>query len=219
MIIAIDGPAGSGKSSTAKEIARQLNWLYLDSGAMYRAITLYFLQNNIKYVENMDYNNVLKNIKLNFINNKIQQVMLNNIDVTKEIRNVDVTRFVSTISTIPEVRKYCVNLQRNIAGKSNVIIEGRDIGTKVFPNAEVKIFLTASCEERASRRFKELDSDSEITLDELINDLKIRDQKDSIRKISPLTIAEDATVIDTSGMNFKEQITKIKSYIDEKISI
>ena len=149
MIVAIDGPAGSGKSSTAKEIAKQLNWLYLDTGAMYRTITLYFLNNDIDYSENKRYNEILKKIDLNIKNGTTQRVFLNNTDVTNQIRSDKVTCFVSTISTIPEVRKFCVKLQRKIANNSDVVIEGRDIGTKVFPNAEVKIFLTASVEERA----------------------------------------------------------------------
>jgi len=219
MIVAIDGPAGSGKSSTAKEISKQLNWLYLDTGAMYRAITFYFLKNDIQYSEENNYIDVLENIFINFENSSTQKVFLNNLEITKEIRSTEVTRFVSTVSTIPEVRKYCVKLQREIAKKSNVVIEGRDIGTKVFPNAEVKIFLTASVEERAKRRFNELDSKNKIDFEQLVEDIKLRDQKDSNRKISPLTIAQDATVIDTSGMNINEQLTKIRKHIESKISI
>ena len=219
MIVAIDGPAGSGKSSTAKEISKQLNWLYLDTGAMYRAITFYFLKNDIQYSEENNYIDVLENIFINFENSSTQKVFLNNLEITKEIRSTEVTRFVSTVSTIPEVRKYCVKLQREIAKNSNVVIEGRDIGTKVFPNAEVKIFLTASVEERAKRRFNELDSKNNIDFEQLVEDIKLRDQKDSNRKISPLTIAQDATVIDTSGMNINEQLTKIRKHIESKISI
>ena len=142
MIVAIDGPAGSGKSSTAKEIARQLNWLYLDTGAMYRAITFYFIQNEVSYSNDTNYTDTLKDININLINESSQKVYLNEQDISKEIRSTEVTRFVSTISTIPEVREFCVSMQRQIAQDSNVVIEGRDIGTKVFPNAEVKIYLT-----------------------------------------------------------------------------
>lgn len=219
MIVAIDGPAGSGKSSTAKEIARQLNWLYLDTGAMYRAITFYFIQNDISYSNDTNYTNTLKDININLINETSQKVYLNEQDISKEIRSTEVTRFVSTISTIPEVREFCVSMQRQIAQDSNVVIEGRDIGTKVFPNAEVKIFLTASVEERAKRRFNELDSKETITFEQLIEDIKLRDQKDSNRKISPLKIAKDATVIDTSGMDFNQQIMKIRKHIENSISI
>ena len=219
MIVAIDGPAGSGKSSTAKEIARQLNWLYLDTGAMYRAITFYFIQNDISYSYDANYTDTLKDININLINESSQKVYLNEQDISKEIRSTEVTRFVSTISTIPEVREFCVSMQRQIAQDSNVVIEGRDIGTKVFPNAEVKIYLTASVEERAKRRFNELDSEETITFEELIEDIKLRDQKDSNRKISPLKIAKDATVIDTSGMDFNQQITKIRKHIENSISI
>ena len=219
MIVAIDGPAGSGKSSTAKEIARQLNWLYLDTGAMYRAITFYFIQNDISYSYDENYTDTLKDININLINESSQKVYLNEQDISKEIRSTEVTRFVSTISTIPEVREFCVSMQRQIAQDSNVVIEGRDIGTKVFPNAEVKIYLTASVEERAKRRFNELDSEETITFEELIEDIKLRDQKDSNRKISPLKIAKDATVIDTSGMDFNQQITKIRKHIENSISI
>ena len=219
MIVAIDGPAGSGKSSTAKEIAKQLNWLYLDTGAMYRSISLYFLNNDISYSENKDYSKLLENIKVKFENNLTQKVFLNNIDVTRDIRSTEVTRFVSTVSTIPEVRRYCVEMQRKIAENSNIVIEGRDIGTKVFPNADVKIFLTASVEERAKRRFKELNDSERITFEQLVEDIQIRDKKDSTRKISPLIIAKDATVIDTSGMDFNQQLTKIRKHIENTISI
>lgn len=219
MIVAIDGPAGSGKSSTAKEISKQLNWLYLDTGAMYRAITYYFLQNDIQYSAEKKYDDVLVNIFINFENSSTQKVFLNNLDITKEIRSTEVTRFVSTISTIPEVREFCVKMQREIAKNSDVVIEGRDIGTKVFPNAEVKIFLTASVEERAKRRFNELDSKNKIDFEQLVEDIQLRDQRDSDRKISPMTIAKDATVIDTSGMNFNKQLTKIRKHIENIISI
>ena len=219
MIIAIDGPAGSGKSSTAKEIAKQLNWLYLDTGAMYRAITFYFIQNEIEYSEGKDYSEVLTLINIEFISEAIQKVFLNKIDITKEIRSTEVTQLVSTISTIPEIRRFCMKMQREIATNSNVVIEGRDIGTKVFPNAEVKIFLTASVEERAKRRFKELESNNSISFEQLVKDIQARDSKDSNRKISPLTIAKDATVIDTSGMDFNQQLTKIRKHIENFISI
>jgi CMP/dCMP kinase len=219
MIVAIDGPAGSGKSSTAKEIAKQLGWIYLDTGAMYRSITFYFIKNNIIYKKGDCYDKVLENINLKIINEDSQSVFLNNEDVTSHIRSTEVTQFVSTISTIPEVRKFCVNLQREISKNSNVVIEGRDIGTKVFPNAEVKIFLTASVEERAKRRFNELNSSNNTTFEQLVDDIKQRDQKDTERKISPLKIAGDATVIDTSGMDFNQQITKIKKHIEDVLSI
>ena len=219
MIVAIDGPAGSGKSSTAKEIAKILDWLYLDTGAMYRSITLYFLQNNIKYSENKEYSKILENIKIDFKNNITQKVFLNDMDVTKSIRSLEVNRFVSIISTIPEIRKFCVNIQRHIASNHDIVIEGRDIGTKVFPNADVKIFLTASIEERAKRRFKELNDFKNISFEQLVQDIKKRDKNDSTRKISPLIIAEDATVIDTSGMSFNQQITKIRKHIEKSISI
>jgi cytidylate kinase len=176
MIVAIDGPAGSGKSSTAKEISKQLNWLYLDTGAMYRVITYYFLQNDIQYSAEKKYDDVLENIFINFENSSTQKVFLNNLDITKEIRSTEVTQFVSTISTIPEVREFCVKMQREIAKNSDVVIEGRDIGTKVFPNAEVKIFLTASVEERAKRRFNELDSKNKIDFEQLVEDIQLRDQ-------------------------------------------
>ena len=219
MIVAIDGPAGSGKSSTAKEVAKQLDWLYLDTGAIYRAVALYFIQNNISYSKNKNYSELLENIRVEIKNNTAQKVILNNLDVTKDIRSTKVTRFVSSISTIPEIREYCVAIQKKIAEDSNIVIEGRDIGTKVFPNAELKIFLTASVEERAKRRFKELNNDESLTFEQLIEDIKIRDKKDSNRKISPLTIAEDATIIDTSGMDFNQQITKIRKHIEDLISI
>tara|TARA_B100000029_G_scaffold500850_1_gene573237 strand:+ start:248 stop:907 length:660 start_codon:yes stop_codon:yes gene_type:complete len=217
MIVAIDGPAGSGKSSTAKLISQSLNWKYLDTGAMYRAVTHYFLTHQISTDSINEIQNALKMINIVFRSNGKQQVWMNGENVSSCIRESNVTKNVSFISSLPIVRKFLIKTQRQFAELGNVVMEGRDIGTEVFPNADIKIFLTASIESRATRRLNELkDSGKEILLDELIKDIKLRDKKDRERKASPLRIAKDAVLIDTTGMSLEEQTTKIIKLIEQK---
>ena len=218
-LIAIDGPAGSGKSTTAKKVASKLNLMYLDTGAMYRAVALYFINNQIPlkdFSNKLLISSLLNKIEIKFCQNS-GNVFLNGFDVSSEIRQDKVSSFVSDVSAIPQVREKMVSLQRKIATNANVVLEGRDIGTRVFPDAELKIFLIADVLERGKRRHKELLGLGEVkTLDAVIDEIKFRDLKDSSRQHSPLVKAEDAVVIDTSNMSIDIQVNEIVSLIKTK---
>ena len=217
MIIAIDGPAGSGKSTTAKKIAAQLNLMHLDTGAMYRAVALYILEHNIA-ATHLDSQNqitqILDEIEIEF-SNESNNIFLNGRDVSVDIRENRVSEFVSAVSAISLVRERMVLLQREIATGNDVVLEGRDIGTRVFPNADVKIFLNADINKRGQRRFKELmEGGEEITLESVIQEIKLRDLKDSSRKHSPLEKAKDAIEIDTTKLSIDAQVNEIISLIE-----
>ena len=219
MVVAIDGPAGVGKTTTAKILADKLGFMYLDTGAMYRSMTYLFLQRNVDLNDREDVN---KNIIL-FENNvefKIQNPMkiyLFKKDISQEIRKVDVTNFVSQVSAIDDVRKSMVKIQRSVATKGNVVVEGRDIGTVVFPDAKFKFFLTAEYEVRALRRLKEFNNMNEnINVNQIKEDLLTRDKYDSNRKISPLKKAEDAFEIDTTNCSIDEQVSIIFQEIEKR---
>lgn len=215
MIVAIDGPAGSGKSSTVKLISEKLGWKYLDTGAMYRAVTVFFMTHNLSTESKNKIQNVLDQIKIEFRRNGEQQIWLNGKNVTQRIRESDVTNKVSSISSLPDVRAFLVLKQREFAKLDNVIIEGRDIGTKVFPRADLKVFLTASIESRALRRKGDLKKSSkEISLEQIKKEIELRDKTDMEREFSPLRIAEDAVVIDTTDMSLVEQTNKIIKLIE-----
>lgn len=202
MIIAVDGPSGSGKSSISKEIAKKLNIQYLDTGAMYRLLALYLEENNLEFSKE-----VLKDFN---IKQSGETFYLNGVDVSKKIRTNDISKKASDISKIKEVREYMVDLQRKISKSHSVILDGRDISTVVFPNADFKIFLTASVEVRAKRRFLE---DKTLSYDKILEDIQKRDYQDMNRKNSPLRIAKGATVIDTSQMTKEQVIQKIISLV------
>ena len=208
MIIAIDGPAATGKSTTAKALAQRLAFTYLDTGAMYRAVTLLTLRKKIKISENSDLISLLEqfDLKIEQHENKIL-VILNGEDVSDEIRRLDVTENVSEVSALSIVRKTLVKIQRKVANDQNCVVEGRDIGTVVFPNAEVKFYVVADYDVRAKRRlldFKRLGEEKSI--DNLIKEIKNRDKYDSERKDSPLLKANDAIEIDTTNMTIEEQV-------------
>lgn len=221
--IAIDGPASSGKSTVAKILAKELGYIYLDTGAMYRCATLLALENG--WTEN-DLDLILESLTQNSISfegtgEDNQKVFLSDRDVTHRIRENDVTNNVSWVSAFPEVRETLVEQQRQIAAKGGIIMDGRDIGTVVLPNAELKIFLIASVEERAERRFREnqakgIPSDLETLKVEITN----RDYKDSTREVSPLKAAEDAIVFDTTGIEIPEVVKfilkKAKEILDKQ---
>ena len=208
MIIAIDGPAATGKSTTAKVLARKLGFTYLDTGAMYRAITLLILQKKIKIVENVALISLLEQFDLQIEQNEKQiSVILNGEDVSDEIRRLDVTKHVSEVSALPVVRKSLVKIQREIAKDKDCVVEGRDIGTVVFPNAEVKFYVVADYDVRAKRRlldFKKLGEKKSV--DELIKEIKNRDKYDSEREHSPLLKAGDAIEVDTTNLKIEEQV-------------
>ena len=216
MIIAIDGPAGSGKSTTAKKVAAQLNLMHLDTGAMYRAVALYILNQDMTKCHIHDHGfitQILDKIEIEF-SSETNKIFLNGKDVSVEIRENRVSEFVSEVSAISLVRERMVLLQREIAAGSNVVLEGRDIGTRVFPNADVKVYLNADVNERGQRRFKELvKRGEEITLDEVIQDIELRDLKDSSREHSPLEKAKDAIEIDTTKLSIDAQVNEIVSLI------
>ena len=208
MIIAIDGPAATGKSTTAKALAQRLAFTYLDTGAMYRAVTLLTLRKKIKISENSDLISLLEqfDLKIEQHENKIL-VILNGEDVSDEIRRLDVTENVSEVSALSIVRKTLVKIQRKVANDQNCVVEGRDIGTVVFPNAEVKFYVVADYDVRAKRRlldFKRLGEEKSI--DNLIEEIKNRDKYDSERKDSPLLKANDAIEVDTTNMTIEQQV-------------
>ena len=217
MIIAIDGPAGSGKSTTAKKIAAQLNLMHLDTGAMYRAVALYILDQDIAESHLNNHNQmtqILDKIEIKF-SNESNNIFLNGKDVSVKIRENRVSEFVSEVSAISLVRERMVLLQREIAAGNNVVLEGRDIGTRVFPNADVKVYLNADVNERGQRRFKELmKQGEEITLGSVIRDIELRDLKDSSREHSPLEKAKDAIEIDTTKLSIDAQVNEIVSLIE-----
>lgn len=213
MIIAIDGPAGAGKSTIAKKVADSLGYVYIDTGAMYRAFTYELLTSSISLSDIEEINKVLEKTNIEFKNNEI---FLNNLNVTNEIRSKNVTANVSAVSAIPQVREKLVNLQRKIASESNSILDGRDIGTVVFPNAELKIFLTASVKIRALRRYNELIAkDKNIDINEIEAEIEKRDKLDSSRETSPLVKAADAIEIDTSDLSIDEVANTILKLAEE----
>ena len=216
MIIAIDGPSASGKSTTAKGISEKLKIMHLDTGAMYRAVALYILNQEIAESRIRNPNQmtqILDEIEIKF-SNETNNIFLNGKDVSVEIRENRVSEFVSEVSAISLVRERMVLLQREIATGSNVVLEGRDIGTRVFPNADVKVYLNADVNERGQRRFKELvERGEKITLDAVIQDIELRDLKDSSREHSPLEKAKDAIEIDTTKLSIDAQVNEIVSLI------
>ena len=192
LIVAIDGPAGSGKSTIAKLIAKKFNFTYIDTGAMYRMITLYLLENNIDINDLKEVERVLNTVNLDMQGDKFY---LNNVDVSTKIREKRINENVSKVASIKIVRSNLVDLQRKISNNKDVILDGRDVGTVIFPNAQVKIFLIASPEERARRRYNEfLEKKIEITYDEVLKSLKERDYIDSTRKESPLVVGIDRVI-------------------------
>ena len=225
LTIAIDGHASTGKSSIAKKIALKYGYIYINSGSMYRAVTLFVIKNNLleELNENIDLfieklNAVSINFRFNEIN-LISEIFLNGRNVEKEIGSLEISNFVSKVAAIPEIRKEMVKLQRNIDRKKGVVMDGRDIGSVVFPDADIKLFLTASDTVRAKRRFEEMINNGfSVSYDDILNNIRIRDNLDSSRTDSPLTIEKDAVVIDNSNMSIDEQIKQIILLIDKKIA-
>ena len=213
--IAVDGPAGAGKSTIAKLVAKELGFVYVDTGAMYRAMALYFLRKGVdpKAAEEIEKSCPEVDVTIRY-QEGVQQVLLNGEDVSGLIRTEEVGNMASAVSGYMPVREKLVELQKQLAAKENVIMDGRDIGTCVLPEADVKIFLTASVETRALRRYKELEEKGvSCDLEEIKKDIKERDERDCTRKIAPLRQAEDAVLIDSSDMTIEEVVKAITDNI------
>ena len=216
--IAIDGPAGAGKSTIAKKLAKDLGFIYVDTGAMYRTLALYFIRKGISSDDTEAIEGVLPdiNVELSYIDGA-QHVLLNGEDVSDAIRQEEVGNMASSVSTYPFVREKLLSLQRDMAEKNDVVMDGRDIGTTILPNADVKIFLTASVMTRAERRCKELiEKGQDADLDSIARDIKERDERDMNREISPLVQAEDAVLVDSSEMTIDQVVSEIKNIAQEK---
>ncbi len=224
-IITIDGPAGSGKSTVAKIIARELGLKYIDTGAMYRAITLIALQNNIDYNDEKSILKIAVNIEIELDNNSVDEnkytmIKLNGTDVTDEIRSMEVGAAVSIVSKLSGIRKYLVSLQRKFIEKGNAVLEGRDTGSVVCPDATLKIYLTASLEERIKRRILQMKGNGQLFKKNIIKkEITERDRIDSTRKDSPLIIPANGVIVDTTKMSIREVVDKIKKLYDKKANV
>ncbi|ABO49686.1 cytidylate kinase [Desulforamulus reducens MI-1] len=214
--IAIDGPAGAGKSTVAKKVAQKLNLLYIDTGAMYRAVTLKALRERINLWDDIALIELAKRTIITLLAGQKQSVLLDGLDVTREIRTPEVTNNVSIVAKIAGVREVLVQRQREMAEEAGVVMDGRDIGTVVLPKAKAKFFLTASAEERARRRAKEMmNFGYDVDLEQLIKEIEERDFMDSNRAVSPLVPAEDAVLIDSSGMTIDEVVNSIITWVEK----
>ncbi len=225
LTIAIDGHASTGKSSIAKELATKYGYIYINSGSMYRAVTLFAIENNLLALTKNNINlfiKKLREISINFKfndNNLISEIYLNSRNIENEISGMQVSKLVSEIAAIPEIRKEMVKLQRTIDRGKGVVMDGRDIGSVVFPDADLKLFLTASDSVRAKRRFEEMVKKGlEVSYKDILHNIKNRDLLDSTRSDSPLKIQIDSVVIDNSNMSINDQIGKISKLIEEKFS-
>jgi len=226
LTIAIDGHASTGKSSIAKKLAKSLGYIYINSGSMYRAVTLYAIENNLLELIDLDINKFIEKLKENKIyfkkneNKSISEIYLNKKNIENEIKSLRVSQKVSLIAAVPEIRKEMVKLQRNIDRTKGVVMDGRDIGSVVFPDADIKLFLTASHDIRAKRRHNEMINDGEIVnIKDVLENILVRDNLDTTRKDSPLVIEKDAIVIDNSYLSIEDQLAKILALINQKIKL
>lgn len=218
--VALDGPAGAGKSSIAKRAAKELGFIYVDTGALYRTIGLATSRAGVEPVDSPEVDALLEKItvELTFNDKGEQVVLLNGEDVSGEIRTPEASMTASKISAIPNVRAYLLDLQRDMAKTNDIIMDGRDIGTVVLPDAQVKIFLTASPEARAGRRYKELiEKGMSVKYEDILSDVIERDYNDTHRKTAPLKAAEDSVTVDTTELDFEQSVNAIISVIKEKI--
>ena len=218
MIIAIDGPAGSGKSTTAKIAAEKLGFIHINTGAMYRGITLKCIQEKINPTDMPEMDNILSGTEFKFCGKDRAELFMDGVNISSEITTAEVTESVSRISAIPRVREKLVEYQREMADGIDVVLEGRDIGTVVFPDADHKFFLIADIHERAKRRMQEMEAKGEIvSLSALTAELEERDRIDSTREHSPLKKAEDAVEIDTTGLSIEQQVNRIVEIVTKSI--
>ena len=221
LVIAIDGPAAAGKSTTSKLVAKRLEYLHVNTGAMYRAMTLKVLESNISLDETDEIGRLAQKTEIRLVQNDDElRVVLDGRDVTRAIRSRAVTKAVSPVSSIDKVRTVMVREQRKIGREGGIVLEGRDIGTVVFPDADLKIFMIADVDERARRRKKDLETQgTNVPIDELVEEITQRDLKDSRREISPLRKADDAIIVDTSNMTIEEQVDFIVAKAKKIISV
>lgn len=220
MNIAIDGPSGAGKSTLARKLAEKLNFIYVDTGALYRAVGLFVLRSGIDPKNPEAVASVLPevSVSLRFINGE-QHVYLNGEDVSQDIRLHEVSHYASLVSAIPAVRQFLFETQRKMAREHSVVMDGRDIGTVVLPEADVKIFLTASAEVRAGRRFAELQQrGQDVTFEQVLADVNRRDEQDMNREVAPLKPAEDSVIIDNSSCTFDESLALLYKTVSERLS-
>ena len=222
--IAIDGFSSTGKSTLAKQLAKHLHYVYVDSGAMYRAVALYALQNNLINGADLKTSQLISKlplIKVTFVYNEVlksSEVYLNNMNVNEKVRSMEVSNAVSIVATVPEVRQQLVKLQQQMGSQKGIVIDGRDIGTVVFPTAELKLFMTASADTRAKRRYKELAvNDSNLSFKAVLDNINLRDHLDSTRQDSPLFKANDAVEIDNSNLSKKEQFDQVMKLVNSKL--
>lgn len=217
--IAIDGPSASGKSTIAKVASKKLGYTYVDTGALYRTIALAAVENNIDVSDENKIKKLLTQINIDIrFENFEQRVILNNRDVSEDIRLPEISLATSKVSALKVVRDYLFSLQRNFAEKTNVIMDGRDIGTVILPNATVKIFLSASVESRAKRRYKELQEKGiQENFNSVLDDMKLRDYQDSHREIAPLKKADDAIMLDSSNLTLEETVQSVLNIITERV--
>ena len=221
MIIAIDGPSGAGKSTLASQIASEFGFLHIDTGAMYRAVGIYIADRCIDVADAEKVEEALKGLKVDirFLNG-MQLIYLNGHDVTMRIRQPEVSMLASNVSKIPAVRNFLVDQQRLMAAENNIIMDGRDIGTVVFPDADLKIYLTASPKDRAERRYLEqIEKGFDVKLEEVMADVQRRDSQDMNRSVAPLKPAEDAVIVDTTGKKFEESFAILTELIREKMKL
>ncbi len=218
--VAIDGPSGAGKSTLSRKLAEKLNFIYVDTGALYRTVGLYMYRHEIAPNDTERVQSALKNIDvgLRFINGE-QHVYLNGEDVSGDIRLHEVSQYASLVSAIPAVRQFLFDTQRKLAAENDVIMDGRDIGTVVLPDADVKIFLTASAEVRARRRYNELlERGQEVDFEQILADVNKRDEQDMNRPVAPLKPAEDSVLVDTSDCTFDESLALLYKTIKERLA-
>lgn len=218
--VAIDGPAGAGKSTLSRKLAQRLGFIYIDTGALYRTVGLKFLEKGIDTSLECDIEAILNETKveIKFVNGE-QRVFLNGDDVSDKIRTPEASMMASAVSAKPPVRAFLLDIQRDLAKQNNAIMDGRDIGTVVLPDAQIKIFLTASPEVRARRRYLELTEKGQtVTFEEVYEDMKVRDYNDSHRDIAPLKPADDSVIVDTSEYDFEQSLTALYNVIKEKMN-
>ncbi len=218
--IAIDGPSGAGKSTISKAVAKKLGYLYVDTGAIYRTVGVFVRTHGVDPRDAENVAALLPQIKIEMRHVEgVQRMYLNGADVTETIREHEISRYASDVSAIPAVRAFLLEMQRKFAQTNNVIMDGRDIGTVVLPNATVKIFLTATAEDRAQRRYLELRAKgSDIAYEQVLEDMKRRDENDSTRALAPLKAADDAVLLDTTGFELEQSISAITELVEKRVS-